>query len=142
MRGGIHKLVAEHVLVPANASRVVSILTLSHLTSLHEQTHYLYGRLEIGGAFVAENRLFFVEPKHMEQNDAGLRVRVATEPDGTYCAVVRARRFAKAVTLSVTRDDAMFEDNYFDCDAGDVRRVRFRSALSLSAVRKRIRCTA
>ena len=141
LRGTIHKLVAEHVQVPANASRVVSILTLTHLTPLHEQTHYLYGRLEIDGAFAAENRLFFVPPKHIERLDPGLRVAVVNEPDGTYSAVVSAHRFAKAVTLSVTGEDAMFEDNYFDCDAGDVRRVRFRSALTLAAVRKRIRCT-
>lgn len=141
LTGKIYPLVIEHILVPANASRLVSVLSLSNITAMHTRTHYVYGRLDIGGAFVAENRLFFAEPKHMERQESGVRVRVMTEPDGTYCAVVTARRFAKAVTLEVRGDDADFDDNYFDCDAGDVRRVRFRSARSLPEIRKRLRVT-
>jgi beta-mannosidase len=137
--GTVHPLIKEHIQIPANASRLVSVLAVSCLTLLQKQTHYLYGRLDIGGAFVAENRLFFAEPKHLELQEPGLRVRVSTEPDGTYCARVTARRFAKAVTLEVSGEDADFEDNYFDCDAGDVRSVRFRSTLPLGTVRKRIR---
>jgi len=137
--GTVHPLVKEHIQIPANASRLVSVLAVSCLTLVQKQTHYLYGRLDIGGAFAAENRLFFAEPKHLKLQEPGLRVRVSTEPDGTYCAKVAALRFAKAVTLEITGDDADFEDNYFDCDAGDVRSIRFRTTLPLSAVRKRIR---
>jgi len=142
LQASSHVLIQEHVQVPANASRLVAVLAMSGLTRLEAQTHYLYGRLEIGGAFVAENRLFFAEPKHLKLPDPGLRVRVVTEPDGTYCAVVSARRFAKAVALEVRGADVDFEDNYFDCDARDVRRVRFRTSLPLSAIRKRIRVDA
>ena len=137
--GTVHPLIKEHIQIPANASRLVSVLAVSCLTLLQKQTHYLYGRLDIGGAFAAENRLFFSEPKHLKLQEPGLRVRVSTEPDGTYCARVTARRFAKAVTLEISGEDADFEDNYFDCDAGDVRSVRFRSTLPLGTVRKRIR---
>jgi beta-mannosidase len=140
--GGVHPLIEEHVHVPANASRAVAVLALSCLNMAQAQTHYLYGRLDIGKSFAAENRLFFTEPKYLRLQDPRLNVRVVREPDGTYCAVVRARRFAKAVTLEVRGEDAEFEDNYFDCDAGDVRKVRFRSSLNLTAVQKRIRATA
>ena len=141
LAGSVHPLVKEHIHVPANASRLVAVLSLCSFTSLQAQTHYLYGRLDIGKAFVAENRLFFAEPKHLKLKEPGLRVRVVTEPDGTYCAVIRARRFAKAVTLEVRGEDSEFEDNYFDCDAGEVRRIRFRSNLPLGSVRRRLRAT-
>jgi beta-mannosidase len=141
LAGTVHPLVKEHVNVPANASRPVAVLSMSALSALQSQTHYLYGRLDIGKAFVAENRLFFAEPKHLQLSDPGLRVRVVSEPDGTYCAIVKARAFAKGVTLVVRGEDAEFEDNYFDCDAGEVRRVRVRSSLSLAALGKRITAT-
>ncbi len=139
LAGTVHPLVKEHVNVPANSSRLVAVLSMTALTAAQARTHYLYGRLEIGKAFVAENRLFFAEPKHLQLKDPGLRVRVVTEPDGTYCAVVTARRFARAVTLDLRGEDAEFEDNYFDCDAREVRRIRFHSHLPLAAVRRRLR---
>jgi beta-mannosidase len=142
LTGKVHPLIEEHIHVPANASRAVAVLAISCLSMEQAQTHYLYGRLDIGDSFVAENRLFFAEPKHLKLQEPGLTVRVVKEPDGTYCAVVRARRFAKAVTLEVKGEDAVFDDNYFDCDAGDVRRIRFRSSYSLTSVQKRIHVRA
>jgi beta-mannosidase len=139
LAGKIHPLIKEHIHVPANASRAVAVLALSCLTPAQAASHYLYGRLEIGKSFAAENRLFFAEPKHLKLSDPGLTVRVVSEPDGTYCAVVKARHFAKAVTLELSGEDVVFEDNYFDCDAKDVRRIRFRSTSNLRTVQKRIR---
>ena len=47
--GTVHPLVKEHIQIPANASRLVSVLAVSCLTLLQKQTHYLYARLDIGG---------------------------------------------------------------------------------------------
>ena len=83
----------------------------------------LYGdyasyELHMGGALVSSGTALFCAPKHFRFVDPQLSVRVEGDE-----AVVFARAYARSVEIVCDDGDVLFEDNYFDLNAGE-KRVR------------------
>ena len=61
----------------------------------------------------------FVPSKHLNLQDPGLSVRIEDDT-----LVVSAERAARFVWLRVPDCAVVFDDNYFDMAAGEVRRIK------------------
>ena len=83
----------------------------------------LYGdyasyELYLGGAPVSSGAVLFCAPKHFRFEDPQLSVRVAGDE-----LIVSARAYARSVEIVCDDGDVLFDDNYFDLNAGE-KRVR------------------
>jgi beta-mannosidase len=125
--------------VAADSSRRLGLVNRERLASLRPESEYLMAVLRVDNEVEAENRHFFAEPKHMLLPDPGLKTELREEEDGLYSASIHATNFVKDLRLDITDEDAVFEDNYVDIDAGTTKKVRFRSATSLKDLSDRLR---
>jgi len=131
------RLVRKRIIVPANAS--VSLSRIDLPGSLDRSTQYVHARLTAGGSVVSENRFFFEEPKHLLLPPTRVVVTIFHDTDGTPVARLKAWGFAKGVHLEIDGKDSVFEDNYFDIDAGASKEVRLGRGISLSKAQRSLR---
>ena len=92
-------------------------------TETQRQTRLLSYRFEDAGGGTSEGTLLFVKPKHFQYMNPYIETAVSETPDA-FLLDVSARHFAMAVALDLTTGDCRFDDNWFDLEGGQTRRVR------------------
>lgn len=131
--------VRRSVSIRTNKSARVLTVSGAILSRFDPHRWYLHGVLKIDGVVVSENRFFLLEPKHLELGSPDIRFTLRELERGVYRMTLKAGRFAKSVYAHVEGEDVVWEDNYFDVDAGSVKVLEFRSAGNLAELRKRVR---
>ena len=122
----------------ANTSRVVLTVEEKLLAGVDPSTEYLLAEWRDEQGTIAENRYFFAEPKHLALPDPGLAVEILPGPQENFIARITAAKFAKGVRLEIAGEDAAFEDNVVDIDAGTTRTIAFCSSSSHESLKKRL----
>ncbi|MDZ7373768.1 MAG: glycoside hydrolase family 2 protein [candidate division KSB1 bacterium] len=94
--------------------------------SAEAERTYLSARLiDSSGREVARAIQLFVEPKHANWLEPGLRVEKLEVNDSGGSLLISAKKLAKGVWLWL--EDVEFEDNFFDLEPGEARLLRFWS---------------
>ena len=124
--------------VPANSSKTIFRVRRQLLRELHPAREYLLGTWRDDNGTTSENRFFFMEQKHLSLPEPELSVEIRPAEGREFVAEVKAHRFARGVRLEISGEDAAFENNFVDIDAGSVRNIGFSSSSSLDALRKRL----
>jgi beta-mannosidase len=124
------------VTVGANASAQLCSIDQDVWSRLDTTSHYLYVHIETDDGTTAENRFYFAEPKHLSLPKAKVKAKIAQSKEGDLSVIVESSTFAKNVRLEAAGGNAVFDDNYFDLEAGERRTIRVLSPGSVAAVRK------
>jgi hypothetical protein len=95
-----------------------------------------------GKGLIAENRFFFVEPKHLLLPAARIRFAVKPAVDGRYHLVLRSDTFAMGVRVELRGGELALHDNYVDLDPNTSRTISFWSNLPAGRVHRLIRIKA
>ncbi len=123
----------------ANSSSRVLELELSQFAKYDSTEHYFSGRLLTADGLSSENRYFLHEPKHLHFPKAKVSRQLTDGGNGSFVLTLRANKFVKNVRVEIEGDDAVFDDNYLDIDAGSTKRLHFNSCLSVGELKRRIR---
>ena len=126
------------VTIPTNSSEKIYRVDSSVYANCDPPSCYLHAQLSIAGDVVSENRLFFVEPKHLKLPKTRVVTILTKTKTGRYLMNIRSRNFVKNIRLEIAEEDVVFDDNYFDCDAGAVKKVTFESAFSLRELKRKL----
>jgi beta-mannosidase len=126
----------QRVAVGSNASTAVWPLSRHLWSKVDSTTHYLFLRCVLDDGEVLENRFFFEEPKHLKLPRTNVKARIIRDQASNALISVESVTFAKNVRLEADGGTAVFDDNYFDMEAGEKRTVRLQSPLSRAALRK------
>jgi hypothetical protein len=86
-------------------------------------TTYLRVRLICRDGERSENRLFFAEPKHLALPAPRIYTRLIRKGPSRYILVLRSNVFVKNLRVELPDNAAELEDNFFDLDPREVRRV-------------------
>ena len=124
----------QHI-VPPNSSKKIFVLDPTVYSKSDPSSHYFLAQFIAHGLIVSENRLFFVEPKYLRLP----HVKISTSIKRENFLILRSSGFVKNVCIEIGRADLVFDDNYFDLDAGAEKKVHFISALSTSKLKRKIR---
>lgn len=127
----------ESVVCTPNTSQSVAMIEIPNFDRYDPSLHYFHAFLEWGGESY-EQRFFLLEPKHLKLPAPRLRVSVLEHAKGDFLLKVSTRHFAKDIRLEIKNEDAFFEDNFFDLDAGTSKLVRVHSHVSPSTLSKRL----
>ena len=136
--GKVALKIQKRIVAPANSSREVHRLSGKLLAGIERAECYLYAGLLIDGKLSGENRFFFEEPKHLRLPRPRVTVTVRKNGPGPCVAIVKADKFVKNLCLEVEGEDVVFDDNYFDLDAGGSKEIRFFSGLAVEELKKKI----
>ncbi len=139
MEGGRKPVARRTLRIGADSSAKVMLVPEKHLKRFDSARWYLHAVLTAGGSTVSENRYFLREPKHLALGDPGVSANLRGSTEGDYRLTLKARRFAKNVAVEIEGEEIVWEDNYFDMDAGMTRTLRFTSNLGTAQLRKRLR---
>lgn len=125
----------KKVTLPGNSSRLLLSVRNRSLPPCDPASHYFRVGLIRNSQPVSVNRLFFVEPKHFRLPVP--RITTSVTADEQFILVqVSSDVFAKNVWLDVA--DALFDDNFFDLDAGETKIVRTRSTGTAGELEERL----
>src|SRR5207253_2941075 len=102
-------------------------------------THYLHAGLVRGNEVISENRMFFREPKHLRFPMPRIATKIMNAGEHEVVLTIRSSTILKNLLLEIEGADAVFDDNYFDLDAGVKKDVIIRSALGVGSSRKKLR---
>jgi beta-mannosidase len=119
-----------------SSSRLLSVGSAEY-TGFDSATHYLHAQFLIEGAVVAMNRFFFEEPKRLRLPVADVSAVLRKGKEGACRLSIKADRFVKYLRLEL--EDVLFDDNYFDLDAGEWREIMFNSTLGVNDIKKKLR---
>jgi beta-mannosidase len=125
--------------IRANSTLMAYLIPASVYTASDPFSHYLRAALGGGSAGESENRFFFAEPKHLLLPRAKVSARVRTLKEGRAGLTLQSDRFVKNLCLGVTGEDAAFDDNYFDLDAGLARNIVVHSRFDARELKRRLR---
>jgi beta-mannosidase len=123
----------------ANSSLRVLEIEQSQFAKYDSTEHYFSGRLLTADGISSENRYFLHEPKRLHFPKAKVSARLSAINGGLYVVTLSAATFVKNLRLEILGADVMFDDNYFDLDAGSVKRVQCCSARGLARLKKNLR---
>lgn len=128
--GGVRWQEEREVVVRANASGAhLDVRRAQALAGGDPTTAVLVAELRdrVAGDVLARNLLTFVKTRDLALPQPELQLAVEAQGDG---AVVRvtARRFARAVWLSVAEGQGAFSDNFFDLLPGETAAVTYTGA--------------
>ncbi|MEX0602307.1 MAG: glycoside hydrolase family 2 protein [Bacteroidota bacterium] len=107
-----------------NSSRVVHRIPMNDVPQIDPTVMYFRARLAAGEVRLSENRLFMVEPKHLRLPKANITACIKKE-GAEALITLSANAFVNALCLE--SEDAVFDDNYFDMDAGETKSVAIQS---------------
>lgn len=127
------------VSISPNSSCSCASFTYDTFPKSDPTTHYLHVSFLVDGDTVSENRLFFVEPKYFHLPEPNIGVVVREGKENIFSVSLRSKTFVKNLRLEVEGENAEFDDNYFDVDAGETKMVRIVSRLSNIELRKKLR---
>jgi len=124
-RSNILKSGSAPVVVPPLGSREICALDFSaELSDLQiRRKTYLEYALLCGEEYIGGGTLLFVKNKHFEFLQPEIDATVE-EGDGQFLIRLSSKAYARYVGLDLAFADCIFEDNYFDLSAGDIRLVR------------------
>jgi beta-mannosidase len=125
--------------VSGNSSRACAAVSYNKLPKNDPAKHYLHVEFLSDGKIVSENRLFFVEPKYFQLPAPKIGMVVHKMAHRIFSISIRSNTFVKNLRLEVENEDAEFDDNYFDLDAGVTKTVKVISNLSETQLRKKLR---
>ncbi len=138
VEGGTQWTREHRIRIPRDSSREAILVQESWLESLRSEAEYLHVRLVIAGVPVGENRFYFEEPKHMSLSGQSPASELHDEGNGMFLLTLRAHNLARDVVVEIEGEEAQFEDNYVDIDAGSTKEIRFRSRLGFQDILKRL----
>lgn len=143
-RSKVIKNSEKPVTVEALKSSECEVLDFSDVLDTMEKKRnsYFEFKLEAEGKVISTGTVLFVKSKHFGFIDPQIKVKLA-ETDDCFVLEVTSEAFAKFVELDLCDSDAVFEDNYFDLSARDVRRIEVRKdnlsgKLSLEALKAQL----
>lgn len=102
-------------------------------------TIYLFGTLSRDRNIESTNRFFFSEPKYWKLPKGRAAVQLKKEKSGRWTVTIKAKTFLKGVRVEIDGEEIVFDDNYFDLDAGNVKSMTFDSHLTAAKIRKLLR---
>ncbi|HYQ86257.1 MAG TPA: glycoside hydrolase family 2 protein [Bacteroidota bacterium] len=127
--------------IRANSTQKIYLIAASVYGASDPFSHHLRAALGGGSAGQSENRFFFADPKHLHLPRAKVVARVRKLKQGRIELTLQSGRFVKNVYLEVTGEDAVFNDNYFDLDAGLARRIIVHSRFGARELKRRLKLT-
>jgi beta-mannosidase len=125
--------------IQRDSSQQVVHIEESLLDSLRRDSEYIHVRLVVDGALAGENRFYFEEPKHMNLSGHGPTSELHEEGNGLFLLRLSSEKLARDVFVDIEGEDAVFEDNYIDIDAGTTKEIRLRSRSSVQDLLKRLK---
>lgn len=135
VRGRKKQLFKKQLSVNANVSVVAAEMDVSTLPVSDSKTEYIRVRFNTNNEVIAENRYFFVAPKHFNFPSGKVKLKISREGHQTYSVALTAPVFVKDVQLDFDDGMTVFSDNFFDIDAGERRVVYFASNRSLRKIK-------
>jgi beta-mannosidase len=131
-----------HVIVGRNASKILMHIDLSEWSHVDPAQSYFLAHLKKDDVLLAENRYFFVEPKHMVNRPSRVVFELEKEADNVYSITLTSTTLEKNIRIEIENEDAELSDNYFDVDAGIPKLVRIISHLPQELIKERLRLRA
>jgi len=122
----------------ANSSRSVYMIRRASITGVDPSTHYLHAVVRDNGTTVAENRLFFAEPKHLRLPRARVSGTVRKTRNGLMELRLHSNKFAKSVCATIDDDDTTLSDNFVDIDPGETVSIPVASPLGISELNRKL----
>lgn len=118
--------------VPENSSVVIFEDLLTNLVDDDKLSNAVLAvEFHSGGQIIADNLLYFKEPKELELPDASVEVSVGKTADG-YRVTVSSDKLVKNVFLDTAGGTGRFSDNFFDVLPGDAVVVELKTDKQLS----------
>ena len=136
--GGVTWSKKSQAVVARNASRAVIRIGVPEYDKSDSSQSYLLAQFKVGGGVCSENRFFFCEPKHMRRQPPGMTFELDKVGGNTYSMSISSTTFIKGVCIEIEGEDIEVDDNYFDVDAGIVKKVRIASQFPEELIRARI----
>ncbi|MCX6151436.1 MAG: hypothetical protein NTX22_12970 [Ignavibacteriales bacterium] len=87
---------------------------------------------------LAENLLYFTQPKDLSLEKADIKLKVDKSDNG-YEVEVTSNKFAKDVYLSVDDEDVFFTDNYFDLLPGVPKKIEVKTPIVINNLESKIK---
>ncbi len=134
-KGRKKRLLKKQLIIKANEAAIAAEIAQSDMPVDDPANEYIRVRLEMNNEIAAENRYFFVEPKHLQFPSAKVKVNVSRESDDLYRVEVSSPVFVKDVQLDLDNGVTIFSDNFFDIDAGECKVIHFSTARSMRKVK-------
>lgn len=127
------------VILSPNSSKRMLRARHDTYAGYNQATHYLYAGLWIDGSLMTENRIFFAEPKHLQLPKTKVYTRLAAGKNNDWVLKIAAKKFVKNFKVEIDGRNVLFDDNYFDMDAGTSKEVRFAAPGEKKNIVKRLR---
>jgi beta-mannosidase len=125
--------------ITADISKQIYRVEESVWSACDRSSHYLHTQLVIDGVLASENRFFFEEPKHMQLPRPRVTKKLRMDRDSSYTLTIHSNAFVKNLRLEMEGEDVVFDDNYFDIDAGGSRDIQFQTGLTMTQVKRKLR---
>jgi beta-mannosidase len=110
---------------PNTSKKYFSFYKKGLIKSEDEDEIFVLFQLKENDKIIAENKLFFVEPKDLELEESEIQKKIVKTSDG-YQIELTANKFAKNVFLSLD-ESYFFSDNYFDLLPGVPKTVELKT---------------
>jgi beta-mannosidase len=123
----------------AQASTCVYRIGSAEVQPEDRRTTYILAQLKDGDDIMAENRLFFYEPKHLVLPIPSLDLTIRTTGPDMHSVVIASDMLARNVELDNPEGDIDVDDNFFDVDAGAEKTVQVKSHLSSDELRRSLK---
>ena len=132
--GHVHYEYQTHVNVPANTSTMLLEAGRNEWQAFEPMRDRLVLQLTLssGGEPVAENLMYFTEPKNMQLPDVEIQYDLTTA-EGGYLISLKADKLAKGLFINCPDPDAFFSDNYFDLLPGQSKVVHIKTDKVITA---------
>ncbi|UII80338.1 glycoside hydrolase family 2 protein [Flagellimonas sp. CMM7] len=122
--------VLHNEIIPVSGQDVNTVNTVLELPKelllknrASDETYLLFELME-DKKVIADNRLFFEEPKKLKLQEATIDATIEDASDVVYIHL-SASAYAKNVFLIFESDNGFFEDNYFDMDANQTVTIKY-----------------
>ncbi|MEW6509877.1 MAG: glycoside hydrolase family 2 protein [Bacteroidota bacterium] len=127
---------------PPHRSVMIAGVPPTSLQGIDPARHYLRAQIVVQGTVVAENRMLLAEPKHCVFPKPRIAIDVKNPGGNTFTVWARSATFVKDLCVGLAGLDGMFEDNYFDLDAGGARTITCQADTTLRTFRRSLRITS
>ncbi len=115
-RGKVSWRTAGRVRIAANASSLLYRIPRHVPEKIDPAAWYLHAQMNDRSTMVAENRYFFLEPKHLKLPRARVTMQARSTADGRTRLLLKSSTFAMGVRLGVPTGDLALNDNFVDLD--------------------------
>lgn len=113
---------------PLSAMQLNALDFTQELSGENSRRLYISYRLIEDGRTLTNGTTLFVRPKHFDFLEPYLTAHVE-DAERHYHIAVKAEAYAKYVNLEINNTDAVFNDNYFDLNAGETKVVTLDKSL-------------